>query len=165
MATSFDRWEKDPFFSAAEEVQESADRYGIIEGFVVPFLLLVILFWTLDDSNVVVASPFCRLESIYWQWIQERKQASKLRGRREFASAELHRELRTALGTAKWQVIFGSHCFSQISDFDSFLGTYMEEVVQNGILILFSLEKSLFSSFPGFPTWMGLFENGILILL
>ncbi|KAK1554195.1 hypothetical protein Q3G72_009140 [Acer saccharum] len=26
MATSFDRWEKDPFFSAAEEVQESADR-------------------------------------------------------------------------------------------------------------------------------------------
>jgi hypothetical protein len=26
MATSFDRWEKDPFFRAAEEVQESADR-------------------------------------------------------------------------------------------------------------------------------------------
>ncbi|KAM7517008.1 hypothetical protein LguiA_006591 [Lonicera macranthoides] len=26
MATQFDRWEKDPFFSAAEEVQESADR-------------------------------------------------------------------------------------------------------------------------------------------
>ncbi|XP_062210292.1 uncharacterized protein LOC133911866 [Phragmites australis] len=26
MATSFDRWEKDPFFPAAEEVQESADR-------------------------------------------------------------------------------------------------------------------------------------------
>ncbi|KAL6867633.1 hypothetical protein ACP4OV_015657 [Aristida adscensionis] len=26
MATSFDRWEKDPFFQAAEEVQESADR-------------------------------------------------------------------------------------------------------------------------------------------
>nr|CAD1837856.1 unnamed protein product [Ananas comosus var. bracteatus] len=26
MATCFDRWEKDPFFSAAEEVQESADR-------------------------------------------------------------------------------------------------------------------------------------------
>lgn len=26
MATNFDRWEKDPFFSAAEEVQESADR-------------------------------------------------------------------------------------------------------------------------------------------
>ncbi|XP_052190438.1 uncharacterized protein LOC127800073 isoform X1 [Diospyros lotus] len=26
MATHFDRWEKDPFFSAAEEVQESADR-------------------------------------------------------------------------------------------------------------------------------------------
>ncbi|CAK7347459.1 unnamed protein product [Dovyalis caffra] len=26
MASSFDRWEKDPYFSAAEEVQESADR-------------------------------------------------------------------------------------------------------------------------------------------
>ncbi|XP_050212340.1 uncharacterized protein LOC126662895 isoform X2 [Mercurialis annua] len=26
MASSFDRWERDPFFSAAEEVQESADR-------------------------------------------------------------------------------------------------------------------------------------------
>ncbi|PNY08844.1 syntaxin-61 [Trifolium pratense] len=26
MASSFDRWEKDPFFNAAEEVQESADR-------------------------------------------------------------------------------------------------------------------------------------------
>lgn len=26
MASAFDRWEKDPFFSAAEEVQESADR-------------------------------------------------------------------------------------------------------------------------------------------
>ncbi|KAL6995411.1 hypothetical protein U1Q18_005548, partial [Sarracenia purpurea var. burkii] len=26
MASHFDRWEKDPFFSAAEEVQESADR-------------------------------------------------------------------------------------------------------------------------------------------
>ncbi|XP_057974836.1 uncharacterized protein LOC131162405 isoform X2 [Malania oleifera] len=26
MASNFDRWEKDPFFSAAEEVQESADR-------------------------------------------------------------------------------------------------------------------------------------------
>jgi len=27
MASNFDRWEKDPFFNAAEEVQESADRY------------------------------------------------------------------------------------------------------------------------------------------
>lgn len=27
MASSFDRWEKDPFFSAAEEVQDSADRW------------------------------------------------------------------------------------------------------------------------------------------
>lgn len=29
MASSFGRWEKDPFFSAADEVQESADRYSI----------------------------------------------------------------------------------------------------------------------------------------
>ncbi|RRT78574.1 hypothetical protein B296_00014065 [Ensete ventricosum] len=29
MATSFLQWEKDPFFSAADEVQESADRYRI----------------------------------------------------------------------------------------------------------------------------------------
>ncbi|KAJ1375309.1 Syntaxin 6, N-terminal [Sesbania bispinosa] len=29
MASSFDRWEKDPFFNAAEEVQESADRTWI----------------------------------------------------------------------------------------------------------------------------------------
>lgn len=27
MTTSLDRWEKDPFFAAAEEVQESADRF------------------------------------------------------------------------------------------------------------------------------------------
>ncbi|XP_057721748.1 syntaxin-61-like [Arachis stenosperma] len=26
MTSNFDRWEKDPFFEAAEEVQESADR-------------------------------------------------------------------------------------------------------------------------------------------
>ncbi|XP_045800218.1 uncharacterized protein LOC123894300 isoform X1 [Trifolium pratense] len=30
MASSFDRWEKDPFFNAAEEVQESADRVEYI---------------------------------------------------------------------------------------------------------------------------------------
>ena len=30
MASHFDRWEKDPFFSAAEEVQESADRYNLM---------------------------------------------------------------------------------------------------------------------------------------
>ena len=26
--STFERWEKDPLFSAAEEVQESADRFG-----------------------------------------------------------------------------------------------------------------------------------------
>ena len=29
MTTSLDRWEKDPFFAAAEEVQESADRFRL----------------------------------------------------------------------------------------------------------------------------------------
>lgn len=28
MGSSFNGWEKDPFFSAADEVQESADRFG-----------------------------------------------------------------------------------------------------------------------------------------
>lgn len=28
VANSFDLWQKDSFFSAAEEVQESADMYG-----------------------------------------------------------------------------------------------------------------------------------------
>lgn len=30
MGSDFERWEKDPFFSAAEEVQESADRYRLL---------------------------------------------------------------------------------------------------------------------------------------
>ncbi|ONK59979.1 uncharacterized protein A4U43_C08F12940 [Asparagus officinalis] len=63
MATSFDLWEKDPFFSAAEEVQESADR----------------------------------MESIYRQWVQEKKLDSN-------PSSNLSKDLRTALGTAKWQL-------------------------------------------------------------
>lgn len=29
MASNFEQWEKDPFFPAAEEVQESADRFQI----------------------------------------------------------------------------------------------------------------------------------------
>ncbi|PON54246.1 Syntaxin 6, N-terminal [Parasponia andersonii] len=65
MATSFDRWEKDPFFSAAEEVQESADR----------------------------------MESTYRTWIHAKRDASSM-----WNSEELHRDLRTALGTTKWQL-------------------------------------------------------------
>ncbi|XP_021646810.2 uncharacterized protein LOC110639987 isoform X2 [Hevea brasiliensis] len=65
MASSFDRWEKDPFFSAAEEVQESADR----------------------------------MESTYRTWMHSKKDASSL-----WNSEELHRDLRTALGTTKWQL-------------------------------------------------------------
>ncbi|KAJ8478631.1 hypothetical protein OPV22_022358 [Ensete ventricosum] len=67
---SLRQWEKDPFFSAADEVQESADR----------------------------------MESLYRLWIQERNNAAKATTGVEFASGELRRELRTALGTAKWQL-------------------------------------------------------------
>ncbi|XP_065010996.1 uncharacterized protein LOC135640465 [Musa acuminata AAA Group] len=72
MTTCFDRWEKDPFFSSAEEVQESADR----------------------------------LESVYRRWIHESKDAPVLNrsGGAEDSSMELLSELRTALGTAKWQL-------------------------------------------------------------
>ncbi|WMV57093.1 hypothetical protein MTR67_050478 [Solanum verrucosum] len=65
MGSYFDRWEKDPFFSAAEEVQESADR----------------------------------MESTYRTWIHALKDTS---GR--WNSNELCRDLRTTLGTAKWQL-------------------------------------------------------------
>ncbi|KAL2318479.1 hypothetical protein Fmac_032355 [Flemingia macrophylla] len=65
MASNFDRWEKDPFFNAAEEVQESADR----------------------------------MESTYRTWIHATKDASSM-----WNPDELCRDLRTALGTAKWQL-------------------------------------------------------------
>ncbi|XP_059285473.1 uncharacterized protein LOC132038979 [Lycium ferocissimum] len=65
MGSYFDRWEKDPFFFAAEEVQESADR----------------------------------MESTYRTWIHALKDTS---GR--WDSDELCRDLRTTLGTAKWQL-------------------------------------------------------------
>ncbi|GMI81106.1 hypothetical protein like AT2G18860 [Hibiscus trionum] len=65
VVNSFDLWQKDAFFSAAEEVQESADA----------------------------------MESAYRMWTKERTKGQKVRG-----SAELCRELQTALGTAKWQL-------------------------------------------------------------
>ncbi|KAF5792258.1 putative syntaxin 6 [Helianthus annuus] len=64
MASNFERWEKDPFFSAAEEVQESADR----------------------------------MESTYRTLIHALKEPSV------WKTEELRRDLRTALGTAKWQL-------------------------------------------------------------
>ncbi|PKA49778.1 Syntaxin-61 [Apostasia shenzhenica] len=71
MATVFDRWVKDPFFYAAEEVQESTDR----------------------------------MESVYRRWMHEKQVVSNpacTDG--DAATAELRRELHTALGTAKWQL-------------------------------------------------------------
>ena len=46
MASSFDRWEKDPFFNAAEEVQESAhvSIYAFITTFVRFFIQLACVF-------------------------------------------------------------------------------------------------------------------------
>ncbi|XP_022134869.1 uncharacterized protein LOC111007027 [Momordica charantia] len=65
VARSFDLWQKDAFFSAAEEVQESADI----------------------------------LESTYRTWLRERRARVMIDNLDEFT-----RELRTALGTAKWQL-------------------------------------------------------------
>ncbi|XP_051139180.1 uncharacterized protein LOC127256980 [Andrographis paniculata] len=65
MASSFERWEKDPFFPAAEEVQESADR----------------------------------MESTYRTWIHAMKDTDGV-----WKLDELRRDLRTTLGTTKWQL-------------------------------------------------------------
>ncbi|PRQ27806.1 hypothetical protein RchiOBHm_Chr6g0309221 [Rosa chinensis] len=65
MASSFDRWEKDPYFSAAEQVQESADR----------------------------------MESTFRTWIHAKKDSSSM-----WNPEELCRDLRTTLGTTKWQL-------------------------------------------------------------
>ncbi|KAD4888618.1 hypothetical protein E3N88_20691 [Mikania micrantha] len=64
MASHFEQWEKDPFFPAAEEVQESADR----------------------------------MESTHRTLIHALKEPS------DWKTEELRRDLRTALGTAKWQL-------------------------------------------------------------
>lgn len=87
MASAFDRWEKDPFFYAAEEVQESADRYQISLGIQfcsVPFLK--------KRDGLLWLFHFCRMESAYRRWMHEKE------------GAEVRRELHIALGTAKWQV-------------------------------------------------------------
>ncbi|KAI3726636.1 hypothetical protein L1987_66435 [Smallanthus sonchifolius] len=64
MASQFEQWEKDPFFPAAEEVQESADG----------------------------------MESTYRTLIHALKEPSV------WKTEDLRRDLRTALGTAKWQL-------------------------------------------------------------
>ncbi|KAL3617885.1 hypothetical protein CASFOL_038206 [Castilleja foliolosa] len=65
MTSTFHRWEKDPFFPAAEEVQESADR----------------------------------MESTYRTWIHAMKDTNGV-----WNLDELRRDLRTTLGTTKWQL-------------------------------------------------------------
>lgn len=41
MTSQFDRWEKDPFFPAAEQVQESADRYTYIHSYIFHNFLMI----------------------------------------------------------------------------------------------------------------------------
>ncbi|KAL8168100.1 hypothetical protein V2J09_009599 [Rumex salicifolius] len=65
VASSFDLWQKDAFFSAAEEVQASADI----------------------------------LDSAYRSWLKVKREQGPIN-----IVDELHRELKTALGTAKWQL-------------------------------------------------------------
>lgn len=55
MATSFDRWEKDPFFAAAEEVQESSDRLRF-DLFSVSFSLF---FSLVEKLGIIFSFLFC----------------------------------------------------------------------------------------------------------
>ncbi|KAH9297671.1 hypothetical protein KI387_029353 [Taxus chinensis] len=74
MTANFDRWEADPFFSAAEDVQDSADR-----------LESVYRHWV--HAQAVAGSD---------------QNASSEEG--GDSDVVLRRELQTALGTAKWQL-------------------------------------------------------------
>lgn len=58
VANSFDLWQKDSFFSAAEEVQESADAY--VSLFLVFFLWLLVV-WVCNFSIFVSNSTICGL--------------------------------------------------------------------------------------------------------
>jgi hypothetical protein len=58
VANSFDLWQKDSFFSAAEEVQESADAY--VSLFLVFFFFFWLLFvWVCNFSIFVSNSTIC----------------------------------------------------------------------------------------------------------
>ncbi|KAF7139491.1 hypothetical protein RHSIM_Rhsim07G0222100 [Rhododendron simsii] len=87
MASNFDRWEKDPFFSAAEEVQESADRSG--RTFRRVSCEFCVARWGYVSS----------MESTYRTWIHSMKDSSGI-----WNSEELCRDVRTTLGTTKWQL-------------------------------------------------------------
>lgn len=116
MASNLDQWEKDPFFSAAEEVQDSADRYyyqlllfpcfssmGFQEAFPLPSLTYDwkgFCFFCLCVCVCVVYVCFGRMESKYRRWIHRKGDAV------DSSSDDLRRELQTTLGTTKWQVIF-----------------------------------------------------------
>ncbi|KAK8938313.1 hypothetical protein KSP40_PGU012633 [Platanthera guangdongensis] len=97
MATAFERWEKDPFFFAAEEVQDSADRFH-------PHWLNFV-FRPLLEAGFLTSFNFSRMESVYRRWMYGKSCPSKSSGGGWDPSADdLRRDLHAALGTAKWQL-------------------------------------------------------------
>ncbi|GER57621.1 syntaxin/t-SNARE family protein [Striga asiatica] len=89
MATAFDRWEKDPFFSVAEEVQESADR----------------------------------MESTYRTWLAALKNTNGV-----WNVDELGRDLRTVLGTTKYNRLAGiTLMISDVMSLDNKIAEHLEE--------------------------------------
>ncbi|KAG8095921.1 hypothetical protein GUJ93_ZPchr0013g34266 [Zizania palustris] len=137
MATTFDRWEKDPFFPAAEEVQESADR-----------MESVYRIWVQDrigdeSGAAAVAAVGGRLPVV-----------------------ELRRDLHTALGTAKWQLdelerairsndkvlSAGKDTRARHDDFVAAIGCRILEVENN-------LKESNVAEGRGHLSWIQLGEN------
>ncbi|KAE9609371.1 hypothetical protein Lalb_Chr08g0245491 [Lupinus albus] len=126
MASSFDRWEKDPFFNAAEEVQESSDR----------------------------------MESAYRTWIHAKKDPLS-----PWNNEELHRDVHTALGTAKWQLDEFQHAvsssYSESSSEDAIIRhqDFISAIENKVAQIEHSLRESSHSGDKAHPTWVRLDEG------
>lgn len=126
MASHFDRWEKDPFFSAAEEVQESADR----------------------------------MESTYRMWIHSLKDSSG-----PWNSEEIRRDLRTTLGTTKWQLeeferaVKSSYANSSIDDAQERHRDFVTAIESQISKIESSLNKSAVSNGKPPLPWVRLDEG------
>ena len=86
VVNSFDLWQKDVFFSAAEEVQKSADMYVYV-------LCYYGVRLSFAYKQLILIFTLFRMESAYRLWIREKKD-------------DIFKELQAALGTAKWQVLF-----------------------------------------------------------
>ncbi|KAF6165259.1 hypothetical protein GIB67_030441 [Kingdonia uniflora] len=126
MASNFDRWEKDPFFTAAEEVQESADR----------------------------------MESTYRTWIHERKD-----GRDVGYADELRRDLKTTLGTAKWQMeeferaVKSSYVDSSAEDARTRHNQFIAAISNQILMVENSLKESVLSDGQAEMSWVRLDEG------